>query len=545
MIKILNSANETLSILQDVSSAEISEEINGAFTFDFMAAIDGTKSAEIYHGHKVEIEDNYFNIMRTVKSRAVDGITISATCEHVSYDFLNVVFTAGFTFTGLASAAFTYLISAVNTALSASFTLGTFTTTANETLTVNEPITAKGVMLDLAALYVGELEFDKYAVSLLTHRGADNGVQFRYRKNISEAAVTVDYQALKDDGSPTVTYEVSAAELEYEQGYIDKGYSALEHYELGDTIHVLDDDLDIDVSARIVKNTYNPLQRMQGTVEIGDYVNDLTDTLTNIKTTTVGKNTIYNGVSIGPDNGFVAERSDAMVKTTMNATDGITIELKASATASYTAVFYVAVDTATNTAKLYLAGDAVFTGAVEASTITASAISGGTIDGTAITGVTIAIGSGNNIFKANTNGISLGSALFASAPFRVTMSGAVTASNLSMTGGDITAANITITADATIGNSLHLGEAGSTALKTMYFNGSAQIGNYLDSSGSPPTGLNISSSSLKLDGVSYIDAPDGMTIYGDVGFNGGDSGTFYATGNQTLTITGGIITQIL
>lgn len=46
----------------------------------------------------------------------------------------------------------------------------------------------------------------------------------------------------------------------------------------------------------------------------------------------------------------------------------------------------------------------------------------------------ISIGSGDNIFKADSNGIYLGNATFASAPFRVNMSGALTATNATITG---------------------------------------------------------------------------------------------------------------
>ena len=48
----------------------------------------------------------------------------------------------------------------------------------------------------------------------------------------------------------------------------------------------------------------------------------------------------------------------------------------------------------------------------------------------------IAIGSGNNIFKADNNGIYLGDATFASAPFRVSMAGALTATSVTITGLD-------------------------------------------------------------------------------------------------------------
>jgi hypothetical protein len=51
----------------------------------------------------------------------------------------------------------------------------------------------------------------------------------------------------------------------------------------------------------------------------------------------------------------------------------------------------------------------------------------GTVSGGSIVGGTISIGSGNSIFKADSNGIYLGNSTFASAPFRVTPGGSLTA----------------------------------------------------------------------------------------------------------------------
>lgn len=83
----------------------------------------------------------------------------------------------------------------------------------------------------------------------------------------------------------------------------------------------------------------------------------------------------------------------------------------------------------TNTVAINSNGSASFTGA-----ITGSAISGGTI----------AIGAGNSIFKADTSGIYLGNATFASAPFRVTAAGALTATGATISGA-ITATSGTFT----------------------------------------------------------------------------------------------------
>jgi hypothetical protein len=66
----------------------------------------------------------------------------------------------------------------------------------------------------------------------------------------------------------------------------------------------------------------------------------------------------------------------------------------------------------------------------------------------------ISIGSGNNIFKADTNGIYLGNGTFASAPFRVAPNGAVVASNITITGG-----SINVSSNATVGNNISVGES--------------------------------------------------------------------------------------
>ena len=83
-------------------------------------------------------------------------------------------------------------------------------------------------------------------------------------------------------------------------------------------------------------------------------------------------------------------------------------------------------------------------------------ISGGTISGGTISGGTISIGSGNNIFKADTTGIYLGNTTFTSAPFRVTPAGVLTATNANITGA-ITATSLTLSGFSLTGNDVGLG----------------------------------------------------------------------------------------
>jgi len=61
----------------------------------------------------------------------------------------------------------------------------------------------------------------------------------------------------------------------------------------------------------------------------------------------------------------------------------------------------------------------------------------GTITAGSMTGVTLSIGTGDNIFKATADGISLGDAVFGSAPFRVNMAGDLVASSVTLTNADV------------------------------------------------------------------------------------------------------------
>jgi len=73
---------------------------------------------------------------------------------------------------------------------------------------------------------------------------------------------------------------------------------------------------------------------------------------------------------------------------------------------------------------------------------------------------TIAIGTGDNIFKADSNGIYLGNAAFASAPFSVTQAGALTATSATITGSIDASTSLTFNG-ANVTGSLQAGNIGS------------------------------------------------------------------------------------
>lgn len=157
----------------------------------------------------------------------------------------------------------------------------------------------------------------------------------------------------------------------------------------------------------------------------------LTTQVNNLNKVAVRENRNYFGVTITRQDGIIVEREDHASKAIFNS-DELTFYR-----GTEKAIYF---DTANNVYKFngtLEAADGVFSGSLQA----ASGTFTGTIQGGSFVGGTIAIGSGNNIFKADSNGIYLGHATFASAPFRVNMAGQMTATSGAFT-GSITSSTI-------------------------------------------------------------------------------------------------------
>ena len=127
---------------------------------------------------------------------------------------------------------------------------------------------------------------------------------------------------------------------------------------------------------------------------------------------------------------------------------------------------------------------------------------GGTFTG-ALSGGTISIGSGNSIFKADSNGIYLGNSTFASAPFRVTPDGVLTANNATIT-GTINATSGTFTGTLSGANGSFTGTLAT---------GSVRVGNEAISSGSSEKGISIQASGLSQWNNAWIQRADNSVYF--------------------------------
>ena len=202
----------------------------------------------------------------------------------------------------------------------------------------------EGSILDV---YGGEYEYDGYTIKLWGRRGTDSGVELRYGKNITDIEQSEDfasiitgvvpywggldgtivtlpevavqgqyadtysfrrtvvkdfsdafeeqpseadlraaaqrYVAQSNLGVPEINLKVSFEHLAQYTGY--ENLQLLEKLNLGDTVSIFYEPLDVSATARIAKTTYDPLQEKYTSVQIGSVRSSLEQVMHNVSTT--------------------------------------------------------------------------------------------------------------------------------------------------------------------------------------------------------------------------------------------------------------------
>jgi hypothetical protein len=349
MIKILNSSLERQAILNNVINPNRFEELNGENTLTFSAILDEKTSTYIDENAVIELDDDYFDIACYKKNQNEDGtLTVDVEAEHISYRLNNSVYDMeGFTSTGTPTTVLTALLNGTG------FTVGTVEFSDNVTYATKEKKSRRMMLMEFIAFLGGEVDFEKTTVSILQHRGSEDPKILTNGKNIKVVSKIYNKRERDANGNPLISYTCSPIMLP------DTPLA------LGDEVLLIQKDLGIQEQLRIVRIGYNPYDPVEAEIELANFVSGLEDDIYRIQTTTVAKNKVYNGCRIGPEDGFVAERSDKLSRNRMNATEGNVLEV-GDGTGNYSPVFYVAIDTDTGTAKLFLAGDAIFQGKLDA-----------------------------------------------------------------------------------------------------------------------------------------------------------------------------------
>ena len=243
--------------------------------------------------------------------------------------------------------------------------------------------------------------------------------------------------------------------------------------------------------------------------------NGLSSGKTSISDATAGIWVGIDGISIGSNNPFSVNSSGYLTATNATISGSITVTGGNAATQSY--VTGLGYQTASNVTTII--GNTVTTGYVNALNITAnSVVANVSLSSPSITGGTISIGSANNIFKSDANGIYLGNASFASAPFSVSMAGALIANNATIN---------------TSSGTKHIDVGVSTANEISFFENSTKavsIGSNINSSSLP--GIGILNGMLAVIDINkaFYTTEFHVTNDGTNGFTAGEAVRFYSDG---------------
>ena len=196
---------EGIGRLTDCLSCEVAEERNGVFDLEMVYLAGGQWYDQIELGSLIVVkpyEDGTPQAFRVYEITKPINRRVTIYAHHISYD-MNYIPVQPFSATGIQNA-----LSGItsNATEACPFTLTTTITNEETAYILTLPRSMRACLggmdnsiLDVFSGSGGiEYQWDNYTVNVLRNRGADNGVQLRYGKNITGFE-------LKDDGADIIT----------------------------------------------------------------------------------------------------------------------------------------------------------------------------------------------------------------------------------------------------------------------------------------------------------------------------------------------------
>lgn len=232
-------------------TARIRDSLDSEFTLSFtLTEID---TPYIHDNTLVQYGEQYFNVISYQKDREGQSPTCAVECEHVSYSLNDDEYKLEkFVYSGSAAGALAAVLS--GTPLTAG--------TVEPTGTVNISLTGgtrKAILISVAAIIGGEIEYSGYTVNLRRHRGRAEYIELLGTDNVTD----VSYSRNVLNGTTTYNIQLGRKTI----------------LSCGDNVHIKFTPLEIDVQTRITAIEYNPYNTHEVEIEVGDYVPDILDNL--------------------------------------------------------------------------------------------------------------------------------------------------------------------------------------------------------------------------------------------------------------------------
>lgn len=284
-ITLTDESHNIKAVFTRVISSLLTRSLSGECTFEF--SVTSAMASDLSTGLSVVLESediNYkFRTVRVSKS-ILTGMTIcKLSCEHIScllndpeYDIER------FEFEGRPSECLEKILE--GTPLIA----GGCEPTAPIELKINQKCTRRAALMQLVGLCAGEIDYRDNIVIIRSHLGSEDYREIMDGKNITDLTVDIDSRA------KTSNYGL-------------KLYKKLD-FAVGDNVHIVFSPFYLDVHTRIISMSINPFNRSEISIEVGDYIPSISDSLYKLER---AANEVRSDVS----------DSTASIKTAVNSTD--------------------------------------------------------------------------------------------------------------------------------------------------------------------------------------------------------------------------------
>ena len=239
-----------------VISASLTDSLNGECTFQF--TVISSAAAEIFTGLEVELKSetlNYlFNVVKVSKSLTSGIAVCTVECEHKSYELNNDEYKlTEFDFEGAPSECLISLLQGT------SMTAGICNPTIPIKLKINRECTRRAALMQLIALCGGEIEYNGNEINIRSHRGSEEYLGIMDGRNVSDLTMETDSRSGTTNYGLTLYKNVS--------------------FSVGDNVQIVFRPFDLNVRTRIISMSFNPFNRCEISIEVGDYRPSISDSL--------------------------------------------------------------------------------------------------------------------------------------------------------------------------------------------------------------------------------------------------------------------------
>ena len=253
---IVTEKGNVRGVFTRVISASLTDSLNGECTFQF--SVISSMASEIFTGLEVQLKSdtlNYlFNVVKVSKSLS-GGIAIcTVECEHKSYELNNDEYKlTEFDFEGAPGECLISLLQGT------SLTAGICDPTVPIKLKINRECTRRAALMQLIALCGGEIEYNGNEINIRSHRGSQDYIGIMDGRNVSDLTMETDSR------SGTTNYGLTL-------------YKNI-NFSVGDNVHIVFHPFDLNVNTRIIAMSFNPFNRREISIEVGDYRPSISDNL--------------------------------------------------------------------------------------------------------------------------------------------------------------------------------------------------------------------------------------------------------------------------